>query len=63
MLPTDVDVVDGENCWLWLLKKMIVADGSMRCGHSLSSKMLDGKACVVGVELLCGGRWQGDVDL
>ena len=40
-----------RNCWPLLSKKTIVADGSMCCGHSSSSRMLEGKACVVGVDV------------
>jgi hypothetical protein len=29
-----------------LSKKTVVADGSMRCGQSYISRMLEGKACI-----------------
>ena len=37
-----------RNYWPLLSKKMIIADGSMWCGHASRSRMLEGKACVVG---------------
>ena len=40
-----------RNCWPLLSKKMIVAAGSMHCGHGSRSRMLEGKACVVGVDV------------
>ena len=41
-----------RNCWPLLSKKAIVADDSMCCAHSLSNRMLEGKACVVGVDVV-----------
>ena len=41
-----------RNCLPLLSKKVIVANGSMPYGHSLSSRMLEGKACVVSVDVV-----------
>jgi hypothetical protein len=51
MLPANVDVVDRKELLAIVVKKTIVVDGSMRCGHSSSSRMLEGKACVVSVDV------------
>jgi hypothetical protein len=51
MLPADVDVIDRKELLAIVVKKTIVVDGSMRCGHYLSSRMLEGKACVVIVDV------------
>ena len=50
MSPADVGVLE-RNCWPLLSMKMIVADGSMCCDHALRSRMLEGNACVVGVDV------------
>jgi hypothetical protein len=41
--PADVDVLDGEKLLVVAVEKTTVAAGSMCCGHSSSSKMLEGK--------------------
>ena len=50
MSPADVGVLE-RNCWPLLSMKMIVADGSMCCDHASRSRMLEGKACVVGEDV------------
>jgi hypothetical protein len=40
-----------RNYWPLLSKMMIVAKGRMRCGHASRSRMLEGNACIVGVDV------------